>query len=768
MIEVTTNIPARLKNVALGGHVAGVEDIVDDLSGKTQQIINTEVQDDLESLRDLYQALTKNELSIGPLPQTGEKSIIYRVPNESSYADWMWNGTQFVQMAEYDNAIDNEPTAGSDNLVKSGGVTKANGSFNQISVTTNAKLNSAIKEAIILTLKYGTVDYTFENIDKIGINHAKLINGQYYNGIVLKTTDNNYIQNYRTFATEADALNDCTLPYVYGDNKYVIDWDKIPVGGSIENDCNINQYATDIKFWSYLSSLKLEENISKKHLPYFLTNNEDFNNVVKEMYITSDIDVSKIIAFGIVKDSIFGTNHLTGVSIGLSGGSWITRYYEYTNSEDALAAATKVFVHSGDYFIIDWDNLPKSNNNYLDIAVNSNIKDINYAPAIQMYIAAPTFAVTNNFGLNKVVKEMYLGSSLNVAQIKTISVIKDLVSGSNHLTGLSIQLQDNSWIARYKSFATSADAIAAATPLFVDHDDYFIIDWTNITNNSYYNLIINPNVKNIDFSPAIKAHKNIRTVINITDGSTFISEMERAFAIGNCELNISVGTLDLSSLAEQYWNDDKYSIRGRFCQIGNGCKYNFSSNTKIVCNYVGDNIVLMRNFSIFNADGHNFEINGLIAEGSKLRYIIHDDPDNKDDVNGYTHIYNNCQLKLDNTNVPDVAANNNYYDTIGGGIGSNTTIIVRGGTFNAISNGHETIPVRDFCFHGYLYDYDYLSRVIVENAYLYHTIASGKITGQEEYGEIELIVNNCSMATDINNGDNYDATIIKWNNEIRQ
>ena len=243
--------------------------------------------------------------------------------------------------------------------------------------------------------------------------------------------------------------------------------------------------------------------------------------------------------------------------------------------------------------------------------------------------------------------------------------------------------------------------------------------------------------------------------------------MERAFALGNCEVNISIGTLDLSSLAEQYWNNDQYGMRGRFCQIGNGCKYNFSSNTKIICNYTGSEIMLMRNFSIFNADGKDFELNGLIAEGSKLRYIIHDDPSNKDDINGYTHVYNNCQLKLDNTNVPDVAANNNYYDTIGGGIGSNTTIIVRGGIYQSIPNGHQTYQVHDFGFHGYYYDHDYLSRVIVENVWLANTVVAGKIAGQEQYGEIEFIVNNCSMSRDVTNDGLYTATIKKWNNEIR-
>ena len=51
-----------------------------------------------------------------------EQGVIYRVAGETSYADWMYNGTTIIKMAEYDNAIDEEPTPNSDNLVKSGGV----------------------------------------------------------------------------------------------------------------------------------------------------------------------------------------------------------------------------------------------------------------------------------------------------------------------------------------------------------------------------------------------------------------------------------------------------------------------------------------------------------------------------------------------------------------------------------------------------------------------------------------------------------------------
>lgn len=94
--------------------------IADAVNSETQRAQQAEA-----SLRSLYEGLTQSDMVVGPLPETGEERTIYRVPGESSYADYMWNGTAFVKMAEYDNAIDDEPDAESDNPVKGRGIFKA-------------------------------------------------------------------------------------------------------------------------------------------------------------------------------------------------------------------------------------------------------------------------------------------------------------------------------------------------------------------------------------------------------------------------------------------------------------------------------------------------------------------------------------------------------------------------------------------------------------------------------------------------------------------
>ena len=91
-------------------------------------------QTEVDVLRALYEALTQSAPVIiqpsdtWPVASPSE-GVIYRVIDRTNtppqyYSDYMWNGSTMVLMAQYNNAIDDVPTAGSNNLVKSGGVFK--------------------------------------------------------------------------------------------------------------------------------------------------------------------------------------------------------------------------------------------------------------------------------------------------------------------------------------------------------------------------------------------------------------------------------------------------------------------------------------------------------------------------------------------------------------------------------------------------------------------------------------------------------------------
>ena len=107
---------------------------LDQTGQQTQAILDQVATNtaDIAQLRALYEAITQSEPVIIQPSDTWpvadpQENVIYRVIDRvntppQSYSDYMWNGTDMVLMATYDNAIDDVPTAGSDNLVKSRGV----------------------------------------------------------------------------------------------------------------------------------------------------------------------------------------------------------------------------------------------------------------------------------------------------------------------------------------------------------------------------------------------------------------------------------------------------------------------------------------------------------------------------------------------------------------------------------------------------------------------------------------------------------------------
>ena len=83
----------------------------------------------IDTLQSAYESLSQRPPKVvDTLPQTGEANKIYRLVGTTSYSDYMYNADDLntpILMATYDNAIEDEPTEGSNNLVKSGGVYKS-------------------------------------------------------------------------------------------------------------------------------------------------------------------------------------------------------------------------------------------------------------------------------------------------------------------------------------------------------------------------------------------------------------------------------------------------------------------------------------------------------------------------------------------------------------------------------------------------------------------------------------------------------------------
>lgn len=134
MSEQKIPIPSRLYNAAVDGHVAGTEDIIDDVKGKTQNVINQETDNALDNRYTKDQTYNKSELNnmittpdqqyVTLIAQsgdtledifdgiTGEADTTYRVGNWDGtansgaggyditlYSEYAYDGTNFVHLS---------------------------------------------------------------------------------------------------------------------------------------------------------------------------------------------------------------------------------------------------------------------------------------------------------------------------------------------------------------------------------------------------------------------------------------------------------------------------------------------------------------------------------------------------------------------------------------------------------------------------------------------------------------------------------------------
>lgn len=192
----TVNIPGELASVASNGVVASADGIYDYNQNKSQEDINSETvgrlsgqdakineklgeidqkYDEFEDKTDEYfkQESAKNNQKIEEglenvgavanndvevvdvLPDTGVANKTYRVTGEYSYADYAYFNSEWKKLAEYDRGVDDEPIAGSENLVTSGGVKKSTVILNQKDSLIGKGANWTTKSMKSIILKKG-------------------------------------------------------------------------------------------------------------------------------------------------------------------------------------------------------------------------------------------------------------------------------------------------------------------------------------------------------------------------------------------------------------------------------------------------------------------------------------------------------------------------------------------------------------------------------------------------------------------------------------
>ena len=144
MTEKIQPIPHRLKNMAVGGHVAGAEDILDDALSKNQQEINADTYRkgevySKEETNNIISRTPETDVVVLDIP-TGSTALdvlntvpvadrpnkLFRVRNNdnTAYSEYGWTGSAWSVLANKDYGIDDEPIDESSNLINSGGVAK--------------------------------------------------------------------------------------------------------------------------------------------------------------------------------------------------------------------------------------------------------------------------------------------------------------------------------------------------------------------------------------------------------------------------------------------------------------------------------------------------------------------------------------------------------------------------------------------------------------------------------------------------------------------
>lgn len=144
---------------------------------------------DIATLQQLYNSLQQSlPVPVTSLPGSGQQQgVIYRLAGMTSYSDYMWNGSDWVLLATYNNAVDSAPTANSQNLVTSGGVfSSENLNFNYLTRFVSASLSLTYNAGGTLTyvLTRGTVQgYIYHQTGYFGITASKTDTIQLVNGV---------------------------------------------------------------------------------------------------------------------------------------------------------------------------------------------------------------------------------------------------------------------------------------------------------------------------------------------------------------------------------------------------------------------------------------------------------------------------------------------------------------------------------------------------------------------------------------------------------
>lgn len=164
------------------------------------------------------------------------------------------------------------------------------------------------------------------------------------------------------------------------------------------------------------------------------------------------------------------------------------------------------------------------------------------------------------------------------------------------------------------------------------------------------------------------------------DFNKLIDAIEYAEKWMDSVVYIGDGTWDLlSELGSEYVESASNSKRGIY--LKNRIHLIGSSRSLITAHYNGSNQQTKTWLAPFNSGEYGFTLENITLESSNLRYSVHDERDTS--AEPYTNKYINCNFKTDNSN-------GGLRQCIGGGLGRDGHIFIRGCIFNSVTADHNS------------------------------------------------------------------------------
>lgn len=419
-----------------------------------------------------------------------------------------------------------------------------------------------------------------------------------------------------------------------------------------------------------------------------------------------------------------------------------------TEDKSSVVAAVNEVKESSDELksdLIDIEDTIDIHKNYADSSIfntgyyslsdsgkiNKNDSNTSYKKCKLESVPSGSYMVLNLRGIFCIVEDLITGTKRKLATTDTY--INGLITLANRS---NVYLTINGSVD--KTYFVSGNV---PVPTYVDKV-------------GVYSYALEDNVK-----PTIYVEKN-----GTGDFTTIKEALEYALVHPFTTIYVGNGTYDL---IEEFGADyfANFTGGGRAgLKLDNYVHIIFASNSKVICNYTGDNDKIKKDFSPFNtiADGKQqkgFILENLNLECSNVRYAMHDETSGQ--VNPYRNIYKNCHMILDNSNNTQ-----GYQQCIGGGLGSSAEIIIENCYFESI-HANQTYDIVSYHNGG-----NGKSNVVITGCYF----ANKDRCRCSNYGQSTevstMIVSNCSLGAepriiDEVSGANQNMRLIKWNNEVR-